>query len=319
MIVWVAFIALVLFLLAMDLGVLNRKAHVIHPKEALLWTSFWIGLALSFNVFVYFLYQNQGWGLDLGFAFALSGKDAALEFLAAYLVEESLSLDNIFVIAIIIAHFKVPAIYQHRVLFWGILGALVMRGVMIGLGTALIQQFEWIAYVFGAILLITAVKMLLHRDDSVDPEQNWLIRLARSFLPVSNTMSEGKFLVKIGGVTHITPLFLVLLMVETTDLLFAVDSIPAVFAVTRDPFIVFTSNVFAILGLRSLYFALAGLMDKFALLKFSLVFILAYVGVKMLMANHYHVPIPVTLGIIAGTLAVGVLASIVNERRKAAE
>jgi tellurite resistance protein TerC len=312
MLIWSLFLLLILALLALDLGVLNRKAHVIHPKEALAWTGFWVALALAFNVFVYVFYDKAGWGLAPGMDFSLGGQEAALEFFAAYLLEKSLSLDNIFVIAMIFGFFKIPAIYQHRVLFWGILGALVMRGIMIALGAALIHQFSWVTYIFGAILLITAVKMLLQRDDNFDPEHNWLIRLARRFMPATTDMAGGHFLTKINGVTHITPLFLVLLMVETTDLLFAVDSIPAVFAVTQDPFIVFTSNVFAILGLRSLYFALAGLMDKFRYLKISLVFILAYVAVKMLLVHHYPIPIPVTLGVIGGILVVGIAASVIG-------
>ncbi len=312
MLIWSLFLLLIVALLALDLGVLNRKAHVIHPKEALAWTGFWVALALAFNVFLYIFYDRAGWGFAPGMDFSLGGQEAALEFFAAYLLEKSLSLDNIFVIAMIFGFFKIPAIYQHRVLFWGILGALVMRGIMIALGAALIHEFSWVTYVFGAILLITAVKMLLQRDDNFDPEHNWLIRLARRFMPATSDMTGGHFLTRIDGVTHITPLFLVLLMVETTDLLFAVDSIPAVFAVTQDPFIVFTSNVFAILGLRSLYFALAGLMDKFRYLKISLVFILAYVAVKMLLVHHYPIPIPVTLGVIGGILIVGIAASIIG-------
>ena len=318
MLIWILFIGLILALLALDLGVLNRKAHVVHAKEALMWTGFWVTLALAFNVFVYYFYENHGWGWAAGKVFEVSGKDAALEFFAAYLLEESLSMDNMFVIAMIFAYFKIPGKYQHRVLFWGILGALIMRGGMIALGAALIERFTWITYVFGTILIATAVKMLIQRDDNIDPEHNWLIRLARRFMPTTSEMSEGKFLLKKEGITYVTPLFLVLLMVETTDLLFAIDSVPAVFAVTHDPFIVFTSNVFAILGLRSLYFALAGLMNQFHYLKISLVFILAYVGSKMLLAHHYPIPIPVTLGVIGGILAVGILASIFGAPKEAA-
>lgn len=310
MLIWILFIGLILALLALDLGVLNRKAHVVHAKEALMWTAFWVALALAFNIFVYYFYENQGWGWAPGKVFDVGGKDAALEFFAAYLLEESLSMDNMFVIAMIFAYFKIPGKYQHRVLFWGILGALIMRGGMIALGAALIERFTWVTYIFGAILIITAVKMLIQRHDNIDPEHNWLIRLARRFMPTTTEMAEGKFLLRKEGITYVTPLFLVLLMVETTDLLFAIDSVPAVFAVTHDPFIVFTSNVFAILGLRSLYFALAGLMSKFQYLKMSLVFILAYVGVKMLLAHHYPIPIPVTLGVIGGILSVGILASV---------
>lgn len=315
MLIWVLFLTLIVGLLALDLGVLNRKAHVIHPREALAWTAFWISLALAFNAFVYVFYNHHGWGIAPNLDFSVGGRVAALEFFAAYILEKSLSLDNIFVIAMIFTFFKIPAQYQHRVLFWGILGALVMRGVMIALGAALIHSVSWITYIFGAILLITAIKMMLHDDSKVDPEHNWLIRLARRFMPTTPDMEGGHFLKRIDGVLHITPLFLVLLMVETTDLLFAIDSIPAVFAVTQDPFIVFTSNVFAILGLRSLYFALAGLMDQFRYLKISLVVILAYVAVKMLLVHHIKIPIPITLGVIGGILAIGVLASVIAGRR----
>ncbi len=316
MIIWFAFVTLILLLLALDLGVFNRKAHAIHTKEALGWTAVWVTLALVFNGFIYLLYENAGWGLDLGITFELDGRQAALEFFAAYLVEESLSLDNIFVIAMIFRYFSIPAKFQHRTLFWGIVGALVMRGVMIGLGVALINRFEWVTYVFGAVLLVTAVKMLVQKGDSVDPEHNWLVRLARRFIPTTGDLTSGRFIVRVDGVRHITPLFLVLLMVETTDLLFAVDSIPAVFAVTRDPFIVFTSNVFAILGLRSMYFALAGLLDRFHYLRISLVVILMYVAMKMLLVHYYHIPIGFTLAFIAAALGIGILASSWDQIRK---
>lgn len=310
MLIWLLFLLVILALLALDLGVLNRKAHVIHPREALGWTAFWVILALAFNAFVYYFYENDGWGIASSIDFSVGGHKAALEYFTAYLLEKSLSIDNIFVIAMLFSYFKIPAIYQHRVLFWGILGALVMRGAMIALGSALIHQFSWVTYIFGAILLGTAIKMLVQREDQIDPEHSTLVRLARRIMPTTGDMSGGRFLKKIDGVTHLTPLLLVLLMVETTDLLFAVDSIPAVFAVTQDPFIVFTSNVFAILGLRSLYFALAGLMDQFRYLKISLVVILLYVAVKMLLVHHFTIPIPVTLGVIGSVLAVGVVASI---------
>jgi tellurite resistance protein TerC len=312
---WVGFIVLVLGLLAFDLGVLNRKAHVIETPEALRWTAFWIALALIFNVGVYFLYESHVFGLGLGDGHTFGGGQAAKEFFAGYLLEKSLSLDNIFVIALIFAYFKVPAMYQHRVLFWGIVGALVLRGAMIAAGAALVQRFDWINYVFGAFLILTAVKMLRAGEGEVDPERNPLVRIARRTFRMTQEYRAHHFFVSEGGQRFMTPLFLVLLVVESTDVIFAVDSIPAIFAITKDPFLVFTSNVFAILGLRSLYFALAGMMDKFRYLKVSLVFILAFVGVKMMVVHHYKIPIEFSLAVIGGILAVGVMASVVRDRQ----
>jgi len=315
MIAWlyVAFVALVLGMLALDLGVFNRKAHVIHVREAIGWTALWITVALAFNVAVYFIYQSHllGIGVNRG----INGLEAAQEFFLGYVIEKSLSLDNIFVIAFIFEFFRVPLLYQHRVLFWGILGALILRGIMIGAGAALIAQFHWIIYVFGALLIVTAVKMLLFQHDDIDPGRNPLVRLARKIYPVSSSFDGQHFFTKIDGRAAITPLLLALLVVESTDVLFAVDSIPAIFAVTKDPFIIFTSNVFAILGLRSLYFALAALLDAFRYLKFSLVFLLAYVGAKMLLSHYYPIPNSVSLVVIAGILAVGILASLAARPR----
>ncbi|MBK8266913.1 MAG: TerC/Alx family metal homeostasis membrane protein [Planctomycetes bacterium] len=316
--IWVAFIILILGFLALDLGVFNKTAHVISTSEALIWTALWVVLALSFNVLIYEMYENHLLGIGTGELARLSGKQAALEFFTGYIIEKSLSLDNIFVIAIIFGYFDVPAMYQHRVLFWGILGALILRGLMIGLGTALIKSFSWINYVFGGILIFTAVKMLLAGDEKVEPEKNPLVRFARKIYPVTPDYEGHKFFTTLDGRRAITPLFLVLLVVESTDLLFAVDSIPAIFAVTKDPFIVFTSNVFAILGLRSLYFALAGIIDKFRYLKVSLVFVLAFVGVKMLLAHSHPIPIPFSLAVIVCTLVVGVLASILATHKDTA-
>lgn len=315
---WSGFVLLILFLLALDLGVLNRKAHVIGATEALGWTAFWVALALIFNVGIYYLYDHHLFGSGEKLGHTLSGRDAALQFFTGYLVEKSLSLDNIFVIALIFSYFGVPAIYQHRVLFWGILGALLMRGVMIGLGAALIQRFDWIIYVFGVLLIATAAKLLVARHDNLSPESNPFVRIARRYFPVTDTYRDEKFFVIEGGRRACTPLFLALLMVESTDVAFAIDSIPAIFAVTRDPFIVFTSNVFAILGLRSLYFALAAVLDKFRYLKMSLVFLLAFIGVKMLLSHHHPIPTQVSLAFILGILAVGVLASIIGARRDTA-
>ena len=316
--IWVGFVVLVLAMLAFDLGILNRKAHVIHVREALAWTALWVALALVFNVLVYYLYEYHWLGIGLEIGHELGGRTAALQFFTGYLVEKSLSLDNIFVIALIFTYFSVPLMYQHRVLFWGILGALVMRGIMIAAGTVLIHRFDWIAYVFGGLLIATAVKMLVARHDNLQPDRNPLVRLARRFYPVTPGFEGPRFFARLGGRRAITPLFLVLLVVETSDVLFAVDSIPAIFAVTRDPFLVFTSNVFAILGLRSLYFALAAVLDKFRYLKMSLVFVLAYVGVKMILAHHHPIPTWVSLAVITGILLVGILASIVGAKRDTA-
>ncbi len=308
--IWVAFVLLVLFLLALDLGVFNRKVHVISGGEALGWTVFWIVLALLFNVAVYYLYEHHLLGIGLDIGHELTGRQAALQFLTGYIIEKSLSLDNIFVIAMILAYFRVPDAYQHRLLFWGVLGALVMRGVMIALGTALIHRFDWIVYVFGALLLLTAVRMLVIRHDNVEPERILFVRLARRIYPVSGTFDGPRFFTRLDGRRAATPMFMALLAVESSDVLFAVDSIPAIFAVTRDPFLVFTSNVFAILGLRSLYFFLAAIMARFRYLKMSLVFILAFVGVKMLLAHHHPIPVTVSLAVILGILLVGILASM---------
>lgn len=303
-------------MLALDLGVFNRKAHVIGTKEALGWTAVWVTLAMIFGGFVYLTYDNHwfGMGIENG-QITLSGKDAYLQFLVGYIIEESLSLDNVMVIALIFAYFRIPLQYQHRVLFWGIMGVLIMRGGMIAVGAALVERFAWINYVFGLLLLLTAVKLLLAREKEVEPEKNPLVRIARKIYPYTPQIDGQNFFVTINGVKTMTPLFLVLLVVETTDILFAVDSIPAIFAITKDPFIVFTSNVFAILGLRSLYFALAGMMDRFKYLSVSLVFILAFVGVKLMLAHSYPIPTVVSLVVIVAGLGIGVLASIISTQR----
>ena len=271
---WVAFILCVLFFLALDLGVFHREAHVVKFKEALGWTSIWFTVAMLFA---------------LGLRFA-RGPEESLEFLTGYLIELSLSMDNVFVIALIFAYFRVPQQYQHRVLFWGILGALIMRGVLIAVGAALIQQFQWMLYVFGIFLVFTGVKMLFVDDDGVHPEKNPVIRLARKLFPISTELNGQHFTIKREAGIALTPLALVLILVETTDLIFALDSIPAIFAVTTKPFIVFTSNVFAILGLRSLYFVLAGAIGLFRYLKYGLSLVLVFIGVKMLLAPHHGPP-----------------------------
>jgi tellurite resistance protein TerC len=299
---WIGFNIFVLALLALDLGIFHRKAHAVSIKEASLWSVVWITLAMAFNAGVYFF----------------RGPEPALQFFTGYLIEKSLSVDNIFVFALLFTYFSVPAASQHRVLFWGILGALVMRGMLIGLGVVLLEMFHWIIYLFGAFLIFTGFRMAFHKETELHPERNPLLRLVRRFVPVTNDYERDRFIVRRAGQVFVTPLLLVLLVVETTDLIFAVDSIPAIFAVTRDPFIVYTSNVFAILGLRSLYFVFANVMGKFYYLKLGLAVVLSYVGVKMVLADIYHIPTALSLTVIAVVLAVAAVASIVRARRLAA-
>ena len=307
--IWASFLLLIAIVVALDLGVFHRKVHVVTLPEALGWTAIWVSLALAFNVGVYYLYEinPSGWDMDTE---QLTGAEAAIQFFTGYLVEKSLSIDNVFVIAMIFAHFQVPLAEQHRVLFWGILGAVVLRGLMIFGGIALLERFDWLVYVFGVILIFSAVSMLVIRHDKLAPENNAMIRLVRRFYPVTTEFHGSHFFVRIDGVKTATPLFLALVLIETSDVTFAIDSIPAIFAITRDPFIVFTSNIFAILGLRALYFVLAGLMEKFRYLKTSLVFLLAFIGVKMLLLHHHPIPNLVSLAVIGGILTVGILASI---------
>ena len=322
---YVGFVALVLVILAIDLGVLNREAHVVSVKEALRFTAGLALLALLFTVFVYFAYENHWMGLGVGVdqvdGLVNDGRLAAVKFLTGYVIELSLSMDNVFVIALIFSHLRVPALYQHRVLFWGILGALAMRGAMIGVGAALVARYHWILYIFGAFLVYTGVKMLFSKESEAEPEEAWIVRQLRKYFPISDRFHEEHFVVKSDtGRTVLTPLAVALVLVESTDLLFAVDSIPAIFAITADPFIVFTSNVFAILGLRSLYFALAGMIDKFRYLKVSLALILALVGVKMLAGSWIRGILGgsanfVLLGVIAAILVGGVVFSILASRR----
>lgn len=316
LIVWIAFVALILGLLMLDLGVLHRKSHVIGMREALLWSGFWIALGLLFTIPVYLLYQNHGFGFGdhAGDYWPHNGMAAAKMYLGGYLMEKSLSVDNIFVIALIFAYFGVPAIYQHRVLFWGIVGALVMRGAMIAAGTTLIGHFHYATILFGVILIATAIKMLFTDEGEVHPDRNPLVRAARRVYPVTPGFEGSKFFTRIDGRRAITPMFLVLLVIESMDLLFALDSIPAVIGITHDPFIVFTSNVFAILGLRALYFAVAGLIGMFKYLKVSLVVLLVFIGVKMLIAPWVHIDVDVSLWVIAGVLGIGVAASLISTR-----
>lgn len=308
--VWAGFVGFILLMLALDLGVFNRTPKEVHFKEALAWLCVWVGLAAAFNVLLYFAYQGQWFGIGTAAGSALTPKDAAMEFLTGYLVELSLSIDNIFVIAVIFKFFSVPGAYQHRVLFWGILGAIVLRGVMILLGAALIKRFDWIIYVFGAFLVITAVKMFFAKEEEAHPEKNVVMRLTRRFLPVSDRYDGSKFLTVIGGKRFVTPLFVCLVLIETTDLIFAFDSIPAIFGITRDPFIVFTSNMFAILGLRTMYFGLSGLLAKFRYLSKALVFVLAFVGVKMLIHEWVHISNGTSLAVVLGMLGTGIALSL---------
>jgi tellurite resistance protein TerC len=308
--IWGGFIVAILALLALDLGVFNRRPHEISATEALGWTAFWVGLALAFNVLVFWLYENNWVGAGLAFPADVDGRTAAVEFLTGYILEKTLSLDNIFVIALIFSYFKVPLAYQHRVLFWGVVGALVMRGVMIGAGALLLHRFWWMTWVFGVLLILTAARMLLARHDSIEPENNLAVRVARRWIPMAPAFDGPRFFTRRNGRLVATPLLLVLLFVEWTDVMFAVDSIPAIFAVTDDAFIVYTSNVFAILGLRSLYFALAPMLERFRYLKTSLVFVLAGIGVKMLFAHSHPVSPAVSLAVVASILGIGLVASL---------
>jgi tellurite resistance protein TerC len=295
---WVGFNLFILAMLALDLLVFHRRSHAIRFRESLIWSGVWISLALLFCVGVYYF----------------RGQQVALEFLTGYLIEESLSVDNLFVFLLIFSYFRVPPEYQHKVLFWGILGALVMRLTFILLGVALLERFHWLIYVFGGVLIISGVRMAFDKDKEIDPEVNPVLRLFRRFFPVSPRYEGDKFFIKTASGLLATPLFVVLLVVETTDVVFAVDSVPAVLAITQDPFIVYTSNAFAILGLRTLYFALAHVMRLFHWLHYGLSAILVFVGLKMVLADVIHVPTPIALAVVAGLLAMSVVASMLWPR-----
>ena len=297
--VWTCFIGFVLVMLALDLGVFHRKSHEIKIKEALIWSAVWISLALAFNYGIY----------------VFMGKEKAIEFLTGYVIEKSLSIDNLFVFIMLFTYFNVNTKYQHKVLFWGILGALVMRAIFIFAGVALINKFHWIIYVFGVLLVFTGIKMLFHKDEKIDPDKNPLVRLFKKFFPVTDQEHGDKFFVKMKGRTFATPLFIVLLIVEFTDLIFAVDSIPAILAITNDTFIIFTSNVFAILGLRALYFALAGITKYFYYIKYGLSAILVFVGIKMTIVDFYKVPILYSLFTIASILLISIIVSLVFPKK----
>ena len=300
LILWISFNAFILLMLALDLGVFQRKIHAVTVKEALIWSAVWIVLALAFNVFVYYDF----------------GKQKALEFLTGYILEKSLSVDNIFVFVLLFSYFKVPSQYQHKVLFWGVLGALILRAILIAVGALMIAKFHWIIYVFGAFLVFTGFRMAKQNDQDIHPEDNFLIRFFKKIFPVTNDYHGEKFFVKVDGKKFATPLFIVLLAIEFTDLVFAFDSIPAIFAVTSDPFIVYTSNIFAILGLRSLYFALAGVIHKFHYLKIGLSMILVFIGMKMLIMDLYKIPTTYSLGVIAIVLTASVVLSILKPKQE---
>lgn len=299
---WIGFNLFVLGMLALDLGVFHRKAHAVQLREAIAWSSVWVVLALCFNLGVWHF----------------AGPEKALEFFTGYLIEKSLSVDNLFVFALLFTYFAVPAQYQHKLLFWGILGALIMRAIMIGLGAILITKFAWIIYLFGAFLILTGIKMILKNEEEIHPERNPILRLFRRIVPITADYHQDRFFVRQNGILYGTPLLVALVCVELTDVVFAVDSIPAIFAITTDPFIVYTSNIFAILGLRSLYFVLAGMMHKFHLLKPALGIILAFVGVKMLLAHSaWKIPTGLALGFVAAILAFSVVASLATQNSQA--
>ena len=308
-----------MFLLAVDLGLFNRKAHVIGTREALRWTALWVSISLLFSVFLCFAYNRSWFGIGEEIGHPSRGIDAALTFLTGYIVELSLSMDNIFVIAVIFSYFHIPKQYQHRVLFWGILGAVFFRGIFIGAGAYLVSHFDWVTYVFGAILLWTAYKMIqTGAEGEVHPDDNVVLRAFRKMLPVTKQMKGDQFFIRKGSrIVAMTPLFVSLIVVETTDIMFAFDSIPAIFAITSDPFLVFTSNIFAILGLRSMYFVLASLLDKFEYLKYSLAAILGFVGVKMLVLHPLHIQLAqwVSLTVILVLLMIGIGFSFFVKKR----
>ena len=300
-----AFLIFVLIMLALDLGVFNRKAHVVSFKEASIWSAVWVTLGLTF-CFVFYQYTLSKFGPDIA-------KTAALEFLTGYVIEYSLSIDNIFVFVLVFAYFGIPAKYKHRVLFYGILGALIFRAIFIAMGSAL-MQFHWVIYLFGGFLILTGIKMIFSGHEEIDPEKNLLIRIFKRFMPVTHEIDGKSFFLKKAGRWHATPLFIALLFLEATDIIFAVDSVPAIFAVTREPLIVFTSNIFAILGLRSMYFMLAGVVTKFHLLKYGLAAVLTFVGLKMVYLNDAFggkFPITWSLGFIAGAIGLSIVASLV--------
>jgi tellurite resistance protein TerC len=318
LLVWIGFFVLFIGVLALDLGVLHRESKVMKVQQALGWTLVWVLVALSFTGLVYGVYEHHwfDWRVSPD---APRGGEAALQYVTGYLLEWSLSVDNIFVIAVIFTYMKIPPLYQYRVLFWGIVGAIVLRGAMIAAGAALIHAFDWMFYVFGAILLLSAARMLKSDDDQFDPGKSVLVKIARRVYPVTDKLDGERFFTMVNGARAATPLFVTLLLVDFADVVFAVDSIPAIFAVTQEPFIVFTSNAFAILGLRALYFLLAGMMDRFAYLKLGLAAVLVFVGAKMLLTDIWKVPIWLSLLVIASLIGGSILVSLRRESTEAME
>lgn len=300
LILWISFNVFIILMLALDLGVFQRNPHTIKVKEALIWSTVWVILALLFNVFIYF---------DMG-------EQKALEFFTGYLLERSLSVDNIFVFVLLFSYFKVPRLYQHKVLFWGVLGALILRAILIGIGAIMVTKFGWIIYIFGGFLLFTGFRMAFQTETNIEPENNIVIRTFKKLFPVTHEYHEGKFIVKINKKNFATPLLVVLVAVEFADLVFAFDSIPAIFAVTTDPFIIYTSNIFAILGLRTLYFAIASIMHKFHYLKIGLSLILIFIGFKMLIIDLYKIPIVFSLSMIALILITSIIYSLAKPLKK---
>ncbi|WP_417360251.1 TerC family protein [Galbibacter sp.] len=312
MIVWGLFITLIIIFLALDLGVFNKNPHEISNKEASVWTAIWVSVAILFSVAVYFIFKN-GWVENVD---GLSPTTAMLKYITGYLIELSLSIDNIFVIAVIFTSFKIPKKFQHRVLFWGIIGAIVFRALMILFGVFLIKKFDWIIYVFGAFLIFTALRMLFEKEDhQYDPKQSFVYKTVRKMMPITTVINSQEFFIRKRGLLIATPLFLALILIEFTDILFALDSIPAILAITSDPFLVFSSNIMAILGLRSMYFFLANMLERFGYLKYSLVAILSYVGVKMILAHHIEIPEWFSLAFIGLSLGLGVVFSLRQEKK----
>ena len=299
---WLVFGAIILVLLVLDLKVFHRKSSVITIKQSLLWTAFWISLALVFDLGI-LLWRGSG---------------PSLNFLTCYLIEESLSVDNLFVFLMVFSFFAVPVAYQHKVLFWGIIGAIVLRLAFIEAGATLLENFDWVFYIFGAFLIIAALRMAFQKEKDIHPEKNPVLRIMRKFMGVTEGYEGDRFFVKRFSRYVATPLFITVIVIETTDLVFALDSIPAAFSITLDKFIIYTANIFAILGLRSLYFALAGIMPLFHYLKYGLVIVLMFVGVKMLLAQHYEIPTGIALSVVVGVLVIAVIASIIRNRKKAA-
>jgi tellurite resistance protein TerC len=312
--IWILFLVLIFIMLALDLGVFHKENEVISMKASLYWTSVWISLALLFSIPLFFIYKADLGHIDID---KIKPSEAVVQYITGYLIEKSLSLDNIFVIALIFSYFKIPLKYQHRILYWGIIGALVFRGIMILVGASLIRHFDWVSYVFGVILLYSAFKMLVSKHEDTDFKKSWAIKILSKLLPISWEMHDGNFFIKKNLKIVATISFACLLVVEFSDVLFAVDSIPAIFAISKDPFIIFTSNIFAILGLRSLYFFLANILDRFEYLKYSLIFVLFYVGVKMLIVDFFEFPAFISLIVILVSLITGIVVSINVTRKQA--